>query len=722
VDGLEDIARDGMRGLGRIDKKIKSTSRERMKFAVRCSGLQKKGRSQWLLRRSMPMPEKEAMTPATTQFRRAPVICWVLALCCYVSWAQAPKPTVPAPRPMVSAPKPEASPHEVTANDIEAFLDGIVPLQLAREDIAGAVIVVVRNGNVLFSKGYGYADVEKKVPVSPEATLFRPGSISKTFTWTAVMQLVERGKLDLDHDINDYLDFQVPHTFGRPVTLRNLMTHTSGFEEVIKDLMLEKPEDLPSLHAFVIAHQPNQIYAPGTIPAYSNYGADLAGYIVERVSGVPFEQYIQENIFRPLGITRATFMQPLPDPLKPLMSNGYELASQEAKAFELAPPKVAPDGSLSITGEAMARFMIAHLQNGRYGEAHILQPQTAETMHARQFAPDPSVNGMALGFYEENRNGLRIIGHGGDLNYFHSDMHLIPGEGLGFFVSYNSLGKTEMDVRVALWEAFLDRYFPTGQEKAQPATPSEVDLISGKYLSSRRAETTILRSLWWVLTEASVSQNGDGTIEVDSMKDVSGQPKRWRPLGNGQFRELRGQQLLVFKRDPSGRFAMITDDPIEISQRVPWNENKTVLASALVFAVLIFAGTLILWPVAALVRRHYKRQLNLTPAQLRLRLLVKLSCAAELLALASFAATLAYGFSNLPFFSAGHDWWFRCVQLLFVIGCAGAFIAAYSSYALWTGAAKKIWVTAYTASLLLASFVFVWFTLASRVVQFSLKY
>ncbi len=211
------------------------------------------------------------------------------------------------------------------------------------------------------------------------------------------MQLVEQERLNLDEDVNSYLDFQVPHTFGRPVTVRNLMTHTPGFEEVIKDLAGDRASDLPSLAGFVVAHQPNQIYAPGTIPAYSNYGADLAGYIVQRVSGLPFEEYIQQHIFRPLGISHGTFLQPLPDSLKPMMSNGYELASQEAKPFELVPPQPAPDGSLSITGADMAPFMIAHLQNGKYGETRILQESTAQMMHARQFAMDPAVNAMALG-------------------------------------------------------------------------------------------------------------------------------------------------------------------------------------------------------------------------------------------------------------------------------------------------------------------------------------
>ncbi|MBV8052138.1 MAG: serine hydrolase [Acidobacteriaceae bacterium] len=638
---------------------------------------------------------------------------------CIGSWSQVPQ---PAPQVKSSEPAPasQQSAPEMTAADVGAFLDGLVPQQLKREDIAGAVVVIVKNGSILFSRGYGFADVKKRVPVSPEGTLFRPGSISKTFTWTAIMQLVEQGKINLDSDVNDYLDFQIPHTFGRPVTVRNLMTHTPGFEEVIKDLLVDRPDQLPQLQPFVIAHRPNEIFAPGTIPAYSNYGADLAGYIVQRASGLPFEDYIQKNIFKPLGITHGTFMEPLPDSLKPMMSNGYEVASDDPKPFELVVPVPAPDGSLSITGTDMAPFMIAHLHNGKYGDIRILQEQTAQTMHTRHFAMDSAVNGMALGFYQENRNGLQIVGHGGDLNYMHSDMHLLLDKDVGFFVSYNSSGKGDLDPRTALWEKFLDRYFPVAAG-FQTDPPQTNDSVAGKYLSSRRAQTTILRSLWWVLAEPSVSQNADGTIQVDVMKDFAGQPKKWRAIGNGQFREVNGQQLLVFKPDASGNLQMITEDPIEIQQRVGWTENKTVVLFALGFAALIFALTLLFWPIAALVRRHYKHPLTLTSTERRLRVLVKISCAVELAALLAFAAFVAYGFSNLNGFSDPFDFLIRIIQVIFVIGILAALGMIYSSYRLWRGA-PGFWSTLYTASLVLASAIFLWFVAVSRIVQGSLKY
>src|SRR5436305_3499515 len=348
-------------------------------------------------------------------------------LCCVCISAQKPKLTPPPPAPqtppVTSEQQIKEPPHELTATDVEAFLAGFMPMQLERENIAGAVVCVVKDGKVLFSKGYGYSNVEKKTPVSPDNTLFRPGSISKLFTWTAVMQLVQHGKLDLDRDINDYLDFKIPPAFSKPITLRNLLTHTPGFEETVKGLFIPENATVLSLKEYLTRHLPRRIFPPGVVPAYSNYGVTLAGYIVERVSGREFNDYVTENIFKPLGMLHSTFAQPLPPDLKPLMSAGYELGSDKPKAFENV--QVAPAGALSITAADISHFMIAHLQDGKFENAQILSPEVARQMHSRQLCFHPELNGMALGFYEENQNGHHIIGHGGDTLYFHSDLHLV---------------------------------------------------------------------------------------------------------------------------------------------------------------------------------------------------------------------------------------------------------------------------------------------------------
>ena len=333
----------------------------------------------------------------------------------------APAPLGPTTAVLPTSPPPPAptTPHTLDAADANAWLDGFVPYALKSGDIAGAVVVVVKDGQVLTERGYGYSDVAAQKPVDPKTTMFRPGSVSKLYTWTAVMQLEEQSKLNLDADINTYLDFKIPPREGKAITLRNLMTHTGGFEETLKHLITSDPKKLYKLGDILKLWVPTRLYAPGEVPAYSNYGAAVAGYIVERVSGEPFASYIDHHIFQPLGMEHATFEQPLPARFQGDIAKGYPQGSQPPKPYEMI--NAAPAGSSAISGDDMAKFMIAHLQDGRYGSVQILKPETAKLMHTVQDQPTPPFLGMALGFYRDDKNGHEVIAHGGDTVLFHSD-------------------------------------------------------------------------------------------------------------------------------------------------------------------------------------------------------------------------------------------------------------------------------------------------------------
>jgi CubicO group peptidase (beta-lactamase class C family) len=252
----------------------------------------------------------------------------------------------PEPEPEIRSAEDavEASPSRLTGADLEAWLDGFMTYALPRGNIAGGVVVVVKDGEVLLQKGYGYADVAVQKPVDPALTLFRPGSVSKLFTWTAVMQLVEQGRIDLDADVNSYLDFEIPADGGEVVTMRHIMTHTPGFEEQVKGLMGVGDGPVP-LGDHLKRWTPERIFAPGSTPAYSNYATALAGYVVERVSGMSFDDYLDQHVFEPLEMTHSTFRQPLPARLQEHMSKGYRLASAPPEPFEVVGP--APAGSLS---------------------------------------------------------------------------------------------------------------------------------------------------------------------------------------------------------------------------------------------------------------------------------------------------------------------------------------------------------------------------------------
>jgi CubicO group peptidase (beta-lactamase class C family) len=635
---------------------------------------------------------------------------------------QAPKPvTQKAEAKPESVPANPATTHAMTADDVGAFLDGIMPQQLARENIAGAVISVVKDGKVLFAKGYGYSDVEKKTPVSPDNTLFRPGSISKLFTWTSVMQLVEQGKLDLDRDINDYLDFKIPATYPKPITLRNVMTHTPGFEETAQELFVADAKDMKPIGTYVKEHLPERIYAPGTTPAYSNYATAVAGYIVQRVSGQDYYDYVDEHIIKPLGMTHSTFRQPLPDSLAPLMSKGYELGSQPAKKFEFV--EASPAGSSSVSAMDMTHFMLAHLQDGRYENVQILKPETARLMHSRQFENVPEMNAMCLGFYEETRNGHRIIGHGGDTQYFHSDLHLIPDTQVGFFVSYNSAGKGEVRAREAVWHAFLDRYYPIQlpQEPPVATAAQDADTVSGRYLSSRRSETTIL-SVLNAAGEVKVFRNEDGTISAADLKDMSGDPIKFREIGPMMFRDVNDQDRLAFKRDSSGNLVGVIDFPFMVVQRAPWYANSALQLPLIIGSLIVIVLTVLLWPVMALLRWHYAKPLTLTPQQRRLRLLVRLVCVAFIVFFAAYLGFFTAALKDIGMLSPKGNPWLRLIQLVGWLGVLGTLIALYNAARSWQEPARWLWSRIGDTLIALACLGVIWFVFTWNMLHWSLKY
>ncbi len=613
-----------------------------------------------------------------------------------------------------------ASGRSMTREDAEAFLDGIVPLQIQREAIAGAVIAVVKDGTVLLAKGYGYADVGKKKPVSPDATLFRPGSISKLFTWTAVMQLVEQGRIDLDKDVNSYLDFRIPAFEGKPITLRNLMTHTPGFEEAVKLLFVEDADTLYPLDVYVARHLPARIFPPGTTPAYSNYGVALAGYIVQRISGEPFCQYADRHIFKPLKMNRTTFEQPLPDTLKSLMSQGYGRSSGPAKGFEFV--QAFPAGSVSTTADDMTRFMLAHLQEGSHGDVQILKPETVRLMHAPAFGATPFTNAMALGFYEESRNGHRIIGHGGDTEWFHSDLHLVPDTNLGFFVSYNSAGKGETSPRSALWARFLDRYYPY-QPPAGPKAPDasgDIRKIAGRYLASRRSETNIL-SVANPFSQAVVSSNSDGTISVDAFKNFAGEVKRFEQIGPMLFREVNGQSRLAWKAGGDGSMVMASDAPYAVFQKVGILRNGLLHRILLGSSLAIFLLTLLLWPIAAMARRHYGRPLEWTVGQKRRQRAIRVVCLINLLFIGILIAIFS---ADIPkvILTERYDGWIHALQVLGLLGAAGSLVVAYCVLRSWRDARIWIWTKVWGGFVLLGSAGYVFFVLSWHLLNFNLNF
>ena len=544
--------------------------------------------------------------------RRHPLVCFFLLAYSFSLLTVAPLGTAlafatsTAPPPTTSAPL--SDPHE-----LETFLDGVLGVQLMDDHIPGATVAVVKDGRLFFAKGYGDADIQNGKQVSADHTLFRVGSVSKLFIWTAIMQLSEQGKVDLHADVNTYLKtFRIPATYPQPITLAHLLTHTAGFEDRYTGIFVPTTSDLKPLGKWLAANIPARVRPPGELTAYSNYGAALAGYIVEQVSGIPFDQYVEQHIFKPLGMNHSTFSQPVPASLVTDVSQGYTYTNGTYRAEPFEYVEIAPAGSLSATATDMANFMIAHLQNGRFGNQRILQDATAREMHTQHFTNDPRVPGMDYGFWEQRLNNQRVIEHGGDTILFHTLLALLPERNVGVFVSYNSpAGETARDT---LLQAFLDHYFPAPKEPAPhplAGFDQRANQISGTYWATRRSYTTY-EKVFQLFTTVNVNNAGNGHLAISV---GGGQTTDVVEVAPRVFQTASGHGSAVFRPGPNGMLMLLGSAPIEAFIQVPWYDAPTFHFLLLAVCVLFFLSALLLWPLLSIrtVMRRRALRKKLSP-------------------------------------------------------------------------------------------------------------
>jgi CubicO group peptidase (beta-lactamase class C family) len=531
------------------------------------------------------------------------------------------------------------------AGQWQEYFDRTIPQQLAELHIAGAAVAVVEGGGLAFAKGYGLADAENRIAVRPDTTLFRIGSVSKLFTWTAVMQLTEQGTLDLDADVNGYLDFRIPDTFPQPVTLRHLMAHTAGFEDRLAGYSAVDAEGMAPLGEWLAAHIPARVRPAGEVSAYSNYGAALAGYIVERASGVPLEEYLERSIFEPLGMLHTTIRQPLPAAWEPDMSKGYTFAGGGFLPLDFEYIVPFPTGGATSTAADMARFVSAHLQGGEYPGGRILRAATADLMHSRLFAHDGRLNGWAYGFCEMSRNGLRVIGHGGDTRLFHSLLMIVPEKNLGLFAVYNS--ENAFDAQTLLLDGFLDEFFPAAAPgvKKWIMSPADLARFAGSYRQNRRfAETTVEKAAN-LFEPIIVEATADGALQLTSAMYGG---YRFLPIGPMAFvQEDDPQNLLIFRSDAEGNIAgaFVNDDPGVMFLKLPGYADYTLHYGILLAAVCLFLAALLMACGRWIVRRiRRKPNAEVRPAVFGRRII-------NLLALLGFLFPIGFvlGFNGIVY-------------------------------------------------------------------------
>lgn len=593
---------------------------------------------------------------------------------------------------------------------LTAFIDGLL-FPYMDGKIPSAVVAIVYNGRTLFAKGYGKENLARGTPVDPSLSTFRIGSTSKLLTWIAVMQLVESGKLDLDEDVNNYLHgLQLPRTYSSPITLRALLTHTAGFEEgSLLYLTGHDPHAQLSIQMTLAQHEPARIRPALTLPAYSNYGAALAGLIVEQVSGMPFNDYIRRNILDPLGMHRTTFEEPLPAQLISRQVTGYERENGEfvAMPFEII-GGFRPAGSVSATAVDMTHFMLALLQGGAYAGSRILEPETATLMQATAFQTDRRLPGMALGFIEARLNGLRIIGHPGDTDYFHTYLMLIPQKRLGLFLSYVG---GESAVRRRFVRAFIDRYFPAPPAALPPIPPNfatTAQRYAGSYQPARRNVSGIYKLLN-LISQTEVSVTATGRLQV---RGSSPEPEQYSPIDTDLFQQVGGDRQIAFRLGSSGVASLLLIDsaPYNPQERTPWQESSSLWSVLLAFCGAVFLAT----PIV-LLRRTCAPDRELAAQTWAIRLGVGVA----VWAIASVACVIAVVVVNANVTFDGVPRSAKVVLLMPAVFVAGTLVLLEGTVRVWRGSYwtlrhRVFYTLNFAAAVIFSLFIYQWNLLGWR--------
>lgn len=491
---------------------------------------------------------------------------------------------------------------------LEAFMDGVINTHLRDKHLAGATVSIVKDGRVLLAKGYGKSDIKKDVNVTGDSTLFRVGSISKTFIWISVMQLVKEGKIDLDADVNQYLkDFKIPETYPQPVTMTHLMTHTAGFEDIIIGLFGQDSTSLNPLGTILARELPDRVRPPGITSSYSNHGATIAAYIVEQVSGMKFNDYVENRILNPLQMHTTTFRQPLPTYLRPMMSKGYKVENDELVEQPFEYVTLYPAGSASATATDMAHYMGMILNNGRYNGIQIIDSSSLSQMTLPAHQHHKDVNPMLHGFIDMSRNGVRVYGHGGDTFWFHSMMALFPEAKTGLFVSFN----TEKGPAAAVMEAFMDRYFPR-KELQHPIRMSNRMLrrFEGSYRVNRFAHRDLTK-VGSLFGDVTISVRDSSALRLTGFGNV----RYFLPVDSLTFREEHSSDVIAFGKDPNGVInqLFIGELPIVALDRTTTVSSAALHSSIFIGTAMLTIIMLFYWPVTSRARRGYEPMGSIVP-------------------------------------------------------------------------------------------------------------
>lgn len=342
--------------------------------------------------------------------------------------------------------------------ELNAWIDSTFTANLKSLNIAGACIVIMQGDSILHLNGYGVTDIESQKAVDAHTSIFGVGSVSKTFVATAAMQLVENGKLELDRDVNHYLkSIQLSHSFNDSITVRNLLTHTAGFDDNNIATIVHSEDKVIPLAKYIKTRMSLQIRPSGKAIVYSNNGYALLGLIIEEVSGMPFHEYVKENILKPLKMNHSGFRRQAE--LEENYATSYFIKGEQLIPYKTGYHHFYPASSFRSTAADMGHYIAMWLKNGNFDGTQILDSITVFKMQNTGFKQYEGANfGWLLGFMESQWYGERTIYHSGGVQGFRSLLTLVPEKNIGVFICVNSSNTRQQKSRIFMEQFNYDLY------------------------------------------------------------------------------------------------------------------------------------------------------------------------------------------------------------------------------------------------------------------------
>ena len=472
----------------------------------------------------------------------------------------------------------------------------------------GAAVVVVKDGEIIYSGAYGMADIENNIPVSKD-TVFEYASISKLFVWVSVMQLVEQGKLDLDADIRIYLPVEFNEKWKNTytITMRNIMNHSSGYGEYPFDLFSSEDLMEVDLAQAILTTYPKQYYEPGTASSYSNYAVALAAYVVECISEKEFYEYEKEYIFDVLNMNQTAGHPYSIDNISILdnKAQGYRAGEKGFTNTGWSYISHYPAGSVNGTAEDLAKFVIALMPNEDTKSALFQNIDTTSLLLSSSY--DEGSSGTAHGFFEYNFVTTPAFGHGGNTMSFSTQVVLVPQEQFGLIVLTNSAG--ELDITYGLCVLLIGSKNLDSMEIVQELP--NIQNLAGTYVDIRRPEKTPLEFVSYLST-VSISVIGDNTIKLQkgpfSAEYVQISPYVFELVKCDNAIIRVNYHRLVFRMDNGTPTHILVGNGMDMSVLPAHRSSVYLLFSVIVAAISILF--FLIYPVAIIISALKRRKKN----------------------------------------------------------------------------------------------------------------